>query len=180
MNRKLAASLLAASSPVTGIVPGFASLPAAAQAQPAYDFHVGAGSLASALRAIATRTGRSIAAVDAAVERLLAGSGLRARAVGDGLVVEADPAARASALLPSDDIVVTGSRIRGAPVASPVITLGRKAMRDAGQTNLGDVVRAVPQSFSGGQNPGVGANVPRSRCSTAIASPITARGRASM
>jgi iron complex outermembrane receptor protein len=54
-------------------------------------------------------------------------------------------------------VVVTGSRIRGAPPASPVITLTQQQMLEAGQTNLGDVVRSIPQNFAGGQNPGVGA-----------------------
>ncbi|MBA4090123.1 MAG: TonB-dependent receptor [Sphingobium sp.] len=52
-------------------------------------------------------------------------------------------------------IVVTGSRIAGAALASSLITVDAKAMRDAGQQQLGDVVRAIPQNFNGGQNPGV-------------------------
>lgn len=56
-----------------------------------------------------------------------------------------------------EEITVTGSRIRGAPVSSPVIRLSQEQMRDAGQTNLGEVARSLPQAFSGGQNPGVGA-----------------------
>ncbi|MDO6416099.1 TonB-dependent receptor [Sphingomonas sp. BIUV-7] len=62
-----------------------------------------------------------------------------------------------------DDILVTGSRIRGALIASPVIRLSQDDMRNAGQTSLGDVVRSIPQSFGGGQNPGVGTNVPVTR-----------------
>ena len=56
-----------------------------------------------------------------------------------------------------EEIVVTGSRIRGAPPASPVIIITQQQMLEAGQTNLGDVVRSIPQNFSGGQNPGVAA-----------------------
>lgn len=179
MNGKRVASLLAATSPLLAIATCLAPLPASAQERVRFTFHVPAGSLAAALRAVSTASGRSIAGpadllagkaasaldgsftVEAAVDKLLAGSGLRARAIGDGLVIEVDPRGQdVASSAQAADIIVTGSRIRGAPVASPVIVVGSKAIRDAGQTNLGAVVRSIPQSFSGGQNPGVGANVP--------------------
>src|SRR3546814_4622119 len=50
--------------------------------------------------------------------------------------------------------------IRGAPVASPVIVLSEDDIRNSGQTSLGEVVRSIPQSFGGGQQPGIGFNVP--------------------
>src|SRR3546814_19314294 len=53
-------------------------------------------------------------------------------------------------------IVVTGSHIRGAAIASPVITVGRDSIDKAGQNDLGEVVRSIYQNFSGGQNPGIG------------------------
>src|SRR3546814_5492894 len=53
-------------------------------------------------------------------------------------------------------IVVTGSHIRGAAIASPVITVGRDSIDKAGQNDLGEVVRSIPQNFCGGQNPGIG------------------------
>src|SRR5690606_28842377 len=56
----------------------------------------------------------------------------------------------------SGAIVVTGSRIRGAAVAGDVITLGQEAIIAAGQVDLGEAIRSLPQNFSGGQNPGVG------------------------
>lgn len=179
MKGKLVATLLAATPSLIIIGTGLAPVPAAAQEQPRYTFHVAAGSLAAALRAVSTASGRSIAGpadllagkaapaldgrytVEAAVDQLLAGSGLRARAVGDALVIEADPRGRdVASPTPRDDIVVTGSRIGGAKSASPVVVVGREAMRDAGRTSVDDVIRAIPQNFSGGQNPGVGSNVP--------------------
>lgn len=60
----------------------------------------------------------------------------------------------------SQDIVVTGSRLRGAAIASPIVRIGQEDIRDAGLAGLGDVVRRIPQSFGGGQNPGIGMNVP--------------------
>lgn len=56
----------------------------------------------------------------------------------------------------SDAIVVTGTRIRGARVISETISLDREAIIEAGQVDLGEAIRALPQNFSGGQNPGVG------------------------
>lgn len=53
-------------------------------------------------------------------------------------------------------IVVTGTRIRGARVIGEVVSLEREAIVEAGQIDLGEAVRSLPQNFSGGQNPGVG------------------------
>ncbi|AXK41317.1 TonB-dependent receptor plug domain-containing protein [Erythrobacter aureus] len=53
-------------------------------------------------------------------------------------------------------IVVTGTRIRGARVIGEVATLDREAIVEAGQIDLGEAIRVLPQNFSGGQNPGVG------------------------
>jgi len=53
-------------------------------------------------------------------------------------------------------IVVTGTRIRGARVVGDVITLDRETIVEAGQIDLGEAIRSLPQNFSGGQNPGVG------------------------
>jgi outer membrane receptor protein involved in Fe transport len=55
----------------------------------------------------------------------------------------------------AEAIVVTGTRIHGGRTASPVISIDAKQIRDEGFTDLGDVVRSLPQNFSGGQNPGV-------------------------
>jgi outer membrane receptor protein involved in Fe transport len=55
-----------------------------------------------------------------------------------------------------EKVTVTGTRIRGAKVASPVITITQEEMRMAGHSTLGEAARALPQNFSGGQNPTVG------------------------
>lgn len=164
-----------ASLAVTLLMP----MAAPASAQGRMTYHLPAQPLADTLRAIATQSGRSIIApaeilrgkaavaidgalsVDDAVAAALAGSGLRARHVAGGIVVEIVRDAADPGTLPSGaDIVVTGSRIRGTAPTSTVITKKADEMRDAGQTDLGSVVRAIPQSFGGGQNPGIGSNVP--------------------
>jgi outer membrane cobalamin receptor len=54
-----------------------------------------------------------------------------------------------------EEVLVTGTHIRGAEPTSPVLTITQQQMRLAGHNNLGEVVRALPQNFAGGQNPGV-------------------------
>lgn len=164
-------------SVATLAVPPAPALAAAAQRQ---GYSLPAQPLAQSLREVSTRTGRSIVApaellrglgapaisgdysFEEAVEALLAGSGLVARKVGDGVVIErrqADEALPAAAEQ-QDAIVVTGTRIVGAPVASSVVAIGQDDIRSQGLSDLGEVARRIPQSFGGGQNPGIGANVP--------------------
>lgn len=52
-------------------------------------------------------------------------------------------------------VAVTGTRITGAPSASPTIRLSQRQIRATGQYDLGQVIRDLPENFSGGQNPGV-------------------------
>jgi hypothetical protein len=54
-----------------------------------------------------------------------------------------------------DVVTVVGTRIIGARPTSPVVTITQEEMRLSGQNNLGEVIRALPQNFAGGQNPGV-------------------------
>lgn len=179
---RVAAMAASISTATVALVLGVSA--AHAQATSRQTYHLPRQPLAVSLRAVSLASGRSIVApaellegrsappldgaftADEAVAALLAGSGLRQRTVGVGLIVEPGPASRGQQASTADDgdagIVVTGSRIRGAPIASPVITLGGEAIRNAGQSELGEVARSLPQSFGGGQNPGVGFNVPPS------------------
>jgi outer membrane receptor protein involved in Fe transport len=52
-------------------------------------------------------------------------------------------------------VQVTGTRIRGGTTPSPVITIGSEQIQQEGFSDLGEVIRSVPQNFGGGQNPGV-------------------------
>lgn len=96
-----------------------------------------------------------------AIELLLGGSGLRASLVDDALVVSraAAPAEGGSTSGPqpeaAETITVTGTRIRGAGSASPVIVATRRELEDTGVTDLAGFTRVLPQNFTGGQNPGV-------------------------
>ena len=154
--------------------------PAFADASDRRSYDLPAQPLGASLRAVAAASGRNILApslsvdrvtapalkgsftADEAVEALLAGSGLRARRTSDGLIVELAPAATGDAAL-NPEIVISGTRIRGAPIASPVIKLDRESIRSRGQATLPDALKTLPQNFGGGQNPGVGQNVPETR-----------------
>ena len=52
-----------------------------------------------------------------------------------------------------DGVVVTGSHIRGAPLSSPVIEIAQADIKRSGYASVGDVIRSLPQNFSGGNNP---------------------------
>jgi outer membrane receptor protein involved in Fe transport len=162
--------------------------PVWAQASAQVHFELPAMALSKALRQVAIRTGRDLLVpaalvrgrrapalsgdfdAEQAVQRLLEGSGLALREVDGTLVIETAGKAAVASLpatgqadLPDPrQIVVTGSRIRGAPIASPVIRLDRDKIRKSGGATLAEAVRTIPQNFGGGQNPGIGNNVPAS------------------
>lgn len=171
---RFSAVLLAASSFTTIAEKSFAG------SEPTYSFNLPAKNLDEALHNVASKAGWELYAntkdvnglkappisgnltARDAILRLLQGTALQATFT-DGVVkIRRSPrsgAADASEVADSD-IVVTGSRIRGAPVASPVVVVDHKAMEERGQTTLGDVMRSLPQDFGGGQNPGVAISVP--------------------
>lgn len=53
-----------------------------------------------------------------------------------------------------ETIEVTGTRIKGGAVPSPVMAIDAARIREEDFGDLGEVIRSVPQNFSGGQNPG--------------------------
>ncbi|HTM82197.1 TonB-dependent receptor [Asticcacaulis sp.] len=66
----------------------------------------------------------------------------------------AAPVSGNSAETPTE-VIVTGTHIRGANPSSPVHTLTRKDIEQSGYSQMGDLVRSLPENFNGGQNPGV-------------------------
>lgn len=102
-----------------------------------------------------------------ALQHLLQGSSLRpvwlnARTV----ILKRNPAAKSKTPTPPTGspvskpttlqaVAVTGTRIRGGVTASPTITVTAQQIQDEGFTDLGEVLRSIPQNFRGGQNPGV-------------------------
>lgn len=118
---------------------------------------------------------------DEAIAHLLQGSDLSAEFKDEVVLVRgrATPS-DAVAVRPAEgstEIVVTGSRIRGAPVASSTITLTQADIKNAGHSTVAEAMRAIPQNFGGGQNPGIGSSVPlASGVNTGGASTINLRG----
>ncbi|MDE1917861.1 MAG: TonB-dependent receptor [Sphingomonadales bacterium] len=166
-----------------------ASVLALALSQPAWcgdtspkDFHLPRQALATSLLAVGKDTNTEILfqpgdvrgidapplegsySAESAVKALVQGSGLTVD-IKDGSIFlrgRGFPTSRDGQTAASE-IVVTGSRLRGAPIASPVITLTQKDIVDSGQTNMGDVVRTIPQNFGGAQNPGANINTPEKK-----------------
>lgn len=91
-----------------------------------------------------------------ALAKLLQGSGFGYRRAADGsVVIERTAVAPSPEATTLGAVEVTGTRIRGGTSASPVITIDSKNIREEGFTDLGEVIRSIPQNFRGGQNPGV-------------------------
>ena len=131
--------------------------------------------LGRALRDVAARTGRNLVmptalvagrrsaplsgryTPEAAIEALLAGSGLVVRKVGDALVImeAGDPRAAAGQDTPvaagaDEGIVVTGTNLRGTQPTSPIVTITREDIDRSGASSTEQLMDQVPQNFSGG------------------------------
>lgn len=97
---------------------------------------------------------------DEALARLIQGTSLEVASATDTTislkVKERSEANAGDAEEVPTEVVVTGSRIRGAAPAAPVTVLTAENIRLAGQTDLGEAIRSLSQNYNGGQNPGVG------------------------
>ncbi len=150
-----------------------AAAPACAAAQDARPFEIPAGPLDQGLSLYAVQgdqqllyapdvaDGRRTAGVNgrlsprAALERLLRDTGLSAQETRPGVWViqrqASNPIAQATTV---DEIVVTGSLIRGASDgASPLVTLDRDAMDQRGYGTVADALRNLPQSHGATASP---------------------------
>src|SRR3546814_18869281 len=112
----------------------------------------------------ATRTATTFPYTPLFRSRLLTGAGLEAQDAGDSTFTlkrtsapnTEHPAQTRS--LPTtaqsaepevkdlEKMTVTGTRIRGAQPSSPLVMITQEDLRLAGHNNLGDVIRALPQS----------------------------------
>lgn len=128
---------------------------------------------ADQLRGVRTEGVRGELDSNEALDTLLEGTGFSAERDSSGAVfivpapvrvpqpVEPGPSSRSGDEAGDEEVVslsaiaVTGTRIRGGETPSPVITIGFENIREEGFSDLGDVIRSLPQNFSGGQNPGV-------------------------
>lgn len=152
--------------------------PAAAQsAATAVDYDLPVQALSDRLRAIARLSGREIIfsadavegrsapalrgrfTLEQAVRAALADSDLGADYRAGAVLVRSRSAASPfegpgeNGAAPAQAVTVTGTRIRGAGAASPVIVTTRRQLEDAGISDLAGFTRLLPQNFTGGQNP---------------------------
>lgn len=172
------------------------SSPAAADPAGKQHYNLEAGALGDALQAVSRLSGREIIfsseavigrraphlegtySADEAVRRLLSGSGLKVQYRKDVILIGGreegsvgapeDPAMNA-------EILVTASRIKGAPSPSPTVVTSREQIEQTGVTDLGTFARTIPQNFAGGQNPGVVGNPGQSE-NTNASSTMNLRG----
>jgi outer membrane receptor protein involved in Fe transport len=173
--------------------------PAQAQGGQQQNFDIHADDLGEALKSVSRQSGREIIfsaeatkgkaapslkgsyTPDDAVRALLAGSGLTAEFRKDVVLIRGrseTPGEIASGPASDTEILITGSRIRGAATPSPLIVSTRKQIEETGQSDLGGFARTLPQNFAGGQNPTVagGGNQGASNQNTNASSTLNLRG----
>lgn len=172
MRVRLLAAILASTAATIGL-----SVPAASAETGQQSYDIAPQDLADALRQYSELSGRDVIAnseivarkksarvsgtftADAALAQLLAGTGLVAESVDGTLVIREGKgdkfaerwATRGTEQSDDAQIIVTGTRIRGAgPVGSPVTIVDRDALDRSGRSTLADYLQTIPQNFSGG------------------------------
>lgn len=175
--------------------------PPIAAAQEARAFAIAAGPLEAALAAFARQSdhqilfatdlvaGRTTAGVSgrmttaAALDRLLAGSGLTWTQTQPGVIVLRRATTRAEAPeapAPAavEDVVVTGSLLRqSGELASPVHVLDRRALDRRGRATVAEVVAELPQNYAGSATPAsLLGGVDNAGSNAAVASGVNLRG----
>ncbi|MBL8265674.1 TonB-dependent receptor [Steroidobacter sp.] len=113
-----------------------------------------------------------------ALLKLLDGTPWSFKFVDENTVSLVPASEKSASVVDLQEVTVTGSRIKGARPSSTVLTITPEEMRLAGQNNLGEVIRAIPQNFNGGQNPSVAFNTGGDPANTNISggSSINLRG----
>jgi outer membrane receptor protein involved in Fe transport len=112
--------------------------------------------IAIALLVVAAGTGERAVAQDTTKETTAQGRAPVTATSGKKHPKQEVDNASPSAATNLESVQVTGTRIRGGSSPSPVITIGSEQIQQEGFSDLGQVIRSVPQNFGGGQNPGVG------------------------
>lgn len=172
MESRFRCALLAAAA-IGTLVP---VAPALAAEERRIEYNIEAGDLGEALKTVSRLSGKEIIfnseavlgktaprlhgsfSADDAVHVLLEGSDLVAQYRKDVIIIRgrSEPSgdlADRSAV--QSEIVVTGSRIRGAEPVSPVVVATRSDIEKQGISNLGTFARSLVQNYSGGQNPSI-------------------------
>ncbi|MEN5113247.1 TonB-dependent receptor [Brevundimonas diminuta] len=149
----------------------------AAHAQPQtpaqINFSIPAGPLGAALNAYASQAGRQLMftsgqvagrrtpglsgrmTADAALDQLLAGSGLIAVQSSSGAwVLQHSPKDQLAEAVAVDDVVVTGTLLKGpGDTPSPVTVIRRDDLDRTGRATVADALAALPQNYAGSGTP---------------------------
>jgi outer membrane receptor protein involved in Fe transport len=138
-----------------------------------YQFDLPAQNLGDSLRAVVAKAGWELyAAADdingvaaprlhgrytprQAIKLLLRGTNLSVRFDKGAVIIRARQVVARDKSPTENEIIVTGTHIRGAPPSAPVRTFSRDEINAQGFRDLGELARSIPQNFNGGQNPGV-------------------------
>ncbi|WP_191229011.1 TonB-dependent receptor [Aurantiacibacter xanthus] len=151
------------------------AMPACAQSGERQQYDLPAQDLARSVRDVVDQSGATIVASadmlgglrapalrgdftpEQALARLIANTPLMVARVGDALVLQHVPADRvqssAAAGAGDDEILVTGTRIRGrAPAGAAVTTIDRRDIEQSGYGTTQQILQALPQNFGGGPN----------------------------
>ncbi|MCM8732396.1 TonB-dependent receptor domain-containing protein [Hephaestia sp. GCM10023244] len=148
---------------------------AAAQAQTQVHYDIPAQDLATSLRHVGQLSGTEIMfaptdvagiiapllkgdlSLHEALDRLLAGTDLEARFNNGTVIVRgrSQAAAFEKDQTAAAHIMVTGSRIRGTNPTIPVRSITRTEIDRSDFSDVGTLMRSLPEAFGGGQNPGV-------------------------
>ena len=120
-------------------------------------------------------------APEAALTLLLRDSGLTYRQSRPTVFVLVDPTARAEAngidAVELDEVVVTGTYLRGADSPSPVTVLTQADIARQGRTTVADTLAALPQNFTGAAYEGsAGSGADRTSRNSAYATGVNLRG----
>lgn len=175
-----------------------AATPATAQVEAMRRFDITSGPLERALPTFARQSGqqilypsalvagRSSPAVageftpEAALGLLLRDTGLTYRRSRPNVYVLVDPSARADAESEAtvlEEVVVTGSYLRGADSPSPVIMMTQDDVARSGRATVADALAALPQNFTGSAFEGsAGTGADRSGRNLGYATGVNLRG----
>jgi iron complex outermembrane receptor protein len=142
-----------------------------AHGETTHHYNIGAQNLADAIRTFSVESGKQVIfaddivmgkrshatvgdlAPDQALDQILARSGLHATVVQGAYVIRPITDVESDAAAAPDELVVTGTRIRGsAPVGSPVVVIDRQAMDKTGRASIADILQTISQNFGGGQS----------------------------
>lgn len=109
-----------------------------------------------------------------ALTLLFSRSAIEARIDGNTIVLTER---QAQATSTDEEIVVTGTRIRGAvPAGSHVITLDREEIDQTGRSTIQDVLQTLPQNFAGSQNESTQEGTQNARSNFTYGSTVDLRG----